>query len=100
MKKTLFILSLMLTFNTALMADGKALYKNCAGCHGDNGKTKALHLSKAIAGQSSAKTIKQLNAYKKGQLNQYGLGNIMKMQATTLSKSDIKTLASYIEKLK
>jgi cytochrome c553 len=82
------------------MANGEALYKNCAGCHGDKGKTKALHLSKAIAGQTTAKTIKQLNAYKKGQLNQYGLGNIMKMQAATLSKSDIKALASYIEKLK
>ncbi len=100
MKKTLLILSIMLTYNTALMANGKTLYKNCAGCHGDNGKTKALHLSKAIAGQSSDKTIKQLTAYKKGQLNQYGLGNIMKMQATTLSSADIKALASYIEKLK
>ena len=99
MKKTLMILSLMLTCNTALMANGKTLYKNCAGCHGDNGKTKALHLSKAIAGQASAKTIKQLTAYKKGQLNLYGLGNIMKMQAATLSDSDIKELASYIEKL-
>jgi len=100
MKKTLLILSLMLTFNTALMADGKTLYKNCAGCHGDNGKTKALHLSKAIAGQSSAKTSKQLTAYKKGQLNVYGLGNIMKMQAATLSKEDIKALATYISTLK
>ena len=100
MKKTLIILSLMLTYNTALMANGKTLYKNCAGCHGDNGKLKALHLSKAIAGQASAKTIKQLTAYKKGQLNAYGLGNIMKTQAATLSGSDIKALASYIEQLK
>jgi len=100
MKKTLLILSLILTYNTALMADGKVLYKNCAGCHGDNGKTKALHLSKAIAGQSTAKTIEQLTAYKKGELNLYGLGNIMKMQAATLSKSDIKALATYISTLK
>jgi len=100
MKKTLIILSIMLTCNTTLMANGEALYKNCAGCHGDKGKTKALHLSKAIAGQASATTIKQLKAYKKGQLNKYGLGNIMKMQAATLSKSDIKALASYIETLK
>jgi len=100
MKKTLLILSLMLTYNTALMADGKSLYKNCAGCHGDNAKTKAFRLSKAIAGQSSAKTIEQLTAYKKGGLNLYGLGNIMKVQAATLSKSDIKALATYISTLK
>jgi cytochrome c553 len=82
------------------MANGEALYKTCLGCHGDKGKTKALHLSKAIAGQDAATTIKQLNAYKKGQLNQYGLGHIMKIQVATLSKDDIKSLASYIEKLK
>lgn len=100
MRKTVVTLSLMITCSTALMADGKTLYKNCAGCHGDNGQTKALHLSKAIAGQSSTKTVKQLNAYKKGQLNAYGLGNIMKTQAETLSDSDIKALAKYIETLK
>jgi cytochrome c553 len=99
MKKTIIILSIMLTWNTTLIANGQALYKTCK-CHGDNGKTKALHLSKAIAGQASATTIRQLNAYKKGQLNKYGLGNIMKMQAATLSASDIKSLASYIETLK
>jgi len=100
MKKTLIILSIMLTYNTALMANGEALYKNCLGCHGKNGKTKALHLSKSIAGQPSATTIKQLTAYKKGQLNKYGLGHIMKIQVATLSKGDIKSLASYIENLK
>jgi len=100
MKKTLLILSIILTSNLLLMADGKALYKNCAGCHGDNGKTKGLQLSGIISGQSSAKTIKQLNGYKKGELNQYGLGNIMKMQVRTLSKTNIKELANYIETLK
>jgi len=100
MKKTLFILSVILTFNSSLMASGKALYKNCAGCHGANGKTKGLQLSKKIAGQSASKTIKQLTAYKKGQLNQYGLGNIMKMQVATLNKAGIKELAKYIATLK
>ena len=99
MKETLIILSIVLTWSSTLMANGQALYKNCAGCHGDKGKTKALHLSKPIARQASAKTIKQLTAYKQGQLNQYGLGNIMKMQVATLNKNDIKELASYIEKL-
>jgi len=100
MKKKLFILSVILTLNTPAMADGKALYKNCAGCHGDNGKTKGLQLSATIAGQSPAKTIKQLTAYKKGELNKYGLGNIMKMQVATLSKGNIKELSEYIATLK
>jgi len=100
MKKKLFILTTMVVLGTSLMADGKSLYKNCAGCHGDNGKTKALHLSKKIAGQSTAKTIKQLKAYKKGSLDQYGLGNIMKVQAATLSPKNMEELANYIVKLK
>jgi cytochrome c553 len=100
MKKTLFTLSIILTLNMPLMADGKALYKNCAGCHGDNGKTKGLQLSATIAGQSKAKTVKQLTAYKKGELNKYGLGNIMKMQVATLSKANIQELADYVATLK
>jgi len=100
MKKRLFILSIMFALTTPIMADGKALYKNCAGCHGDNGKTKGLQLSALIAGQSSAKTIKQLTAYKKGELNKYGLGNIMKMQVATLSATDIEELATYVSTLK
>ncbi len=99
MRRTLLTLSLILGCNTALIADGETLYKNCAGCHGANGNTRALHLSKAIAGDNYDKTVKQLTAYKKGQLNLYGLGNIMETQAKTLSKSDIEALAKYIESL-
>jgi len=76
------------------------LYKNCAGCHGDKGETKALQLSSLIAGQDKEKTILQLTAYKNGELNKYSLGNIMKMQVATLSDGDIAELADYISTLK
>lgn len=98
MKK--IILTLILTLTTQAMADGQSLYKNCAGCHGDKGETKALQLSTIIAGQDANKTILQLIAYKNGELNKYGLGNIMKMQVATLSEDDIADLADYISKLK
>jgi cytochrome c len=91
---------MIIGLGTSLMADGKSLYKNCAGCHGDNGQTKALHLSKKIAGQSPTKTIKQLKAYKNGSLDQYGLGDIMKVQAATLSPKNMEELANYIATLK
>jgi len=98
MKKTL--LSLLIILSTQAIADGQSLYKNCAGCHGDKGETKALQLSSLIAGQDKEKTILQLTAYKNGELNKYGLGNIMKMQVATLSDGDIAELADYISTLK
>jgi cytochrome c553 len=99
MKKILLTLIITLTTQHAV-ADAQSLYKNCAGCHGDNGETKALQLSKIIAGQAKEKTVLQLTAYKNGELNKYGLGNIMKMQVATLSEDDIKNLAEYIATLK
>ena len=100
MKTKIFTLLLTIAFSSQVMADGKSLYKNCAGCHGSNGKTKALSKSKRIAGQASSKTVKQLTAYKKGELNKYGLGHIMKLQVVTLNSRKIKQLADYIAKLK
>ena len=98
MKKIL--LTLLITLTTQSIADGQSLYKNCAGCHGDNGQTKGLQASAKIAGQDENRTIKQLTAYKNGELNKYGLGNIMKMQVATLSDEDIAELANYIATLK
>jgi cytochrome c553 len=89
------ILLLILT-TVALIANSEDLYKNCAGCHGENGELSALGQSKIITGQESNLTIKQLTAYQNGELNQYGLGNIMQLQLTSLSESDIEELAKYI----
>lgn len=98
MKKTL--LAILLTLTTQAMANGQSLYKNCAGCHGNKGETSALQLSAHIAGQDKSKTVLQLTAYKNGELNKYGLGNIMKMQVATLSEADIQSVADYIATLK
>ena len=100
MKTKILALLLIVIFSSQAIASGRSLYKNCAGCHGSNGKTKALSKSKIIAGQSSRKTVKQLTAYKKGELNKYGLGHIMKLQVETLNSRKIKQLADYIAKLK
>jgi len=95
MKKIL----LLLLFNLILMAEGEELYKNCAGCHGENGETSAMGQSKVITGQESNLTIKQLTAYKNGELSQYGLGNIMQLQLSALNEEDIQALAQYIENM-
>ncbi len=95
MKKILlFILT-----SLALSANSQELYKNCAGCHGENGEIAALGQSKIITGQNSKLTVKQLTAYKNGELNKYGLGNIMQVQLTALNQENIQELADYIEKM-
>ncbi len=90
--KTLFTILMTLS----LLISSEELYKNCAGCHGENGEIAALGVSKTITAQESNLTIKQLTAYKNGELNQYGLGNIMQLQLTQVNEDEIKALANYI----
>ncbi len=82
-----------------LVADGAALFKKCAGCHGAKGEKKALGKSKVIGGLAAADIEKALNGYKDGS---YGgaMKGLMKGQVTALSGDDIKTLGAYIEGLK
>ncbi|CAA6822214.1 MAG: Unknown protein [uncultured Sulfurovum sp.] len=96
MKKTL----LFGLTTLALLANNEELYKNCAGCHGEHGEIAALGQSKIITGQDINLTIKQLTAYKDGELNKYGLGNIMQLQLSTLNKEEIEILATYIKNMK
>lgn len=92
------MLSTLMTFS--LLANTIELYKNCAGCHGENGEKMALGQSKVITGQDRNLTIKQLTAYKEGELNMYGLGNIMQVQLTAFDNEDIEVLADYIQEMK
>ncbi|CAA6809716.1 MAG: Unknown protein [uncultured Sulfurovum sp.] len=87
---------LLLITTLALVANSQELYKNCAGCHGENGEIQALSKSAIIGGQDKNLTIKQLTAYKNSELNKYGLGNIMNLQLSTFSDQDINKLANYI----
>ncbi|HHD75468.1 MAG TPA: c-type cytochrome [Campylobacterales bacterium] len=91
------IFATLLLMILTLLAESSELYKTCAGCHGENGEKQALGQSKIITSQESNLTIKQLTAYKNGELNQYGFGSIMQVQLTSLNDDDIKELAAYIE---
>ena len=98
--KKISMIALMLSATTALMAaDGAALYKKCAGCHGANAEKKALGKSKIIKGQPAADTIAQLKGYKDGT---YGgaMKGLMKGQVATYSDADIEAVSKYIEGLK
>ena len=79
---------------------GAALFKKCVGCHGADGKTKALGKSAIIAGQSAEDLVKKMQEYKAGTRNVAGMGALMKGQVAGLSDEDIKALADYISNLK
>ena len=84
---------------TLMAADGAALYAKCAGCHGADGKTKALGKSAPIAGVAVDALVKDMEGYKAGTLNKNGMGGVMKGQVAGLSADDMKALAEHINKL-
>ena len=79
---------------------GKEAYAKCAGCHGADGKTKALGKSPVIAGQSKEELVSKLNGYKAGTRNEAGMGNLMKGQVASMDDTTIAAVATYISKLK
>jgi len=79
--------------------NGSALYAKCAGCHGTDGKTKALGKSAVIAGQSAAELEQKLKEYKTGTRNVNGMGSLMKGQVSALSDTEIAALAQYISRM-
>ena len=84
------------TTNTA----GKEAYAKCAGCHGVDGKTKALGKSPVIAGQSKEDLVSKIKGYKAGTRNEAGMGNLMKGQVASMDDATIDTVATYISTLK
>ena len=94
-------LALMLAGAASLvMADGAALFKKCAGCHGAKGEKKALGKSAVIGGMDVATLVEDLKEYKAGKRNAHGMGMMMKSQVASLSDADIQALAEYIHGLK
>jgi len=81
-------------------AAGAALFGKCAGCHGKDGKTKALGKSAVIAGQDAATLTASIKGYKAGTRNVSGMGTLMKGQVASMSDSDIEAVAAYISTLK
>ncbi|MDD3344776.1 MAG: c-type cytochrome [Sulfurospirillaceae bacterium] len=90
----------LLAFSSMLMSDGASIYASkCASCHGAHGEKSALGKSKVIAGQDAATTTKQIQGYKSGTLNMYGMGGAMKNMVKGLDDASIKEVANYISKL-
>jgi len=97
MNKITFITIVMTSF---LWSNGAALYTKCAECHGSYAQKKALGKSRIIQGQEASKTYTQLKLYAKGKQNLYGYGSLMKMQVSSFSDAELKSIARYIATLK
>ena len=94
-------IALLFAGATALMAaDGAALFKKCAGCHGPKGEKKALGKSEVITGWDVAKTVEALKGYKAGTRNVHGMGGLMKGQVATFDDAAMKAVGEYIHGLK
>ena len=83
-----------------VVSAGKEAYAKCAGCHGADGKTKALGKSPVIAGQSKEDLVTKLNGYKAGTINVAGMGNLMKGQVASMDDTAIEAVSIYISKMK
>jgi len=89
-------LTLLVASVGLMAADGAALFKKCAACHGVHGEKKALGKSAVIQGTDVAE---KLAGYKAGTLNVHGMGALMKGQVASYSDADIAAVAAYIKGL-
>jgi cytochrome c553 len=97
MVKTLVIAGAII--GASAFADGAAMYKKCAGCHGAAGEKVALGKSKVIKDMSEADLNTAMNGYKDGS---YGgpMKALMKGQVAKLSRDEIAELSTYIAGMK
>ena len=81
---------------TIAAADGAALYKKCAGCHGASGEKKALGRSQVIKGWETKKTVEVLKGYKAGT---YGgpMKGVMKGQVLSMDDEQMEAIAKFLE---
>ena len=93
-------LALLVASVSLMAADGAALYKKCAACHGAQGEKKALGKSEVIDTWTAAQIEEALNGYKAGTRNIHGMGALMKGQVASYSEADIKAVSEYITTLK
>ncbi len=84
----------------ATTTSAPAQFAKCAGCHGKDGRTKALGKSNIIAGQPKADLVKKIKEYQAGKRDVTGMGGLMKGQVAGLSDADIDAITTYVSGLK
>ena len=102
MKKIVLLIALACV--GAFAADGAAIYKKCAVCHGAKAEKKYLNKVPALVEIDPAQRLADMKAYKAGAINggkgKINMGAIMKGQMATLSDADMAAVNDYISTLK
>jgi len=90
----------VLLISSIYASEGADIFnKICFICHGKHAEKSSLGVSKVIAGWKAEKIVEKLKAYKSGNLDQYGYGNMMRNRATKLTEEQMEAVAKYIESL-
>ena len=95
------IATAVLALNLSLFAaEGEAIYKKCAACHGEKADAKYANKVPALTSISKEDRIKALQGYKDGSNNNFGMGKVMQLHAKNLSDEDMAAVSEYIDSLK
>lgn len=96
--KYLFIVFIMV-IGVFAKDEGSVLYSSCKFCHGYKAEKTYMKIVPNLKDMSANELELKLRLYKKGELDAYGYGPIMKTQMKNIPVSKIAELSSYIEKL-
>jgi len=77
-------------------ASNEVLYNSCRFCHGEKGEVTYLGKVEPIKRLDKTSLIVLLQSYKKGEIDQMGLGKLMQAQIANFSDADIEQLSQYI----
>ncbi len=86
----------MMLASTAAVADGAALYKKCAACHGSTGMGT---MGPRLAGQQEKYLIEQTKLIRDGKRTS-GKSGMMKGAVSKTSDADIAAISKYLAGLK
>lgn len=99
--KIYHIATAVLALNLSLFAaDGAAIYKKCAACHGEKADVKYANKVPTLTSISKEERVKALQGYKDGSNNNFGMGKVMQLHAKNLSDEDMAAVSEYIDSLK
>lgn len=97
-KNSLLSILLLSSFLYA-QSDGETLFKQCAGCHGADGRNKAFGKSGIIAEQSVGDLIESLKFYKESEFKTHSTTLVMSKQVKNMNMQDLNEVATYVSKL-
>ena len=94
-----YIVSLFFVSTLFSMEEGSVLYSSCKFCHGIKADKIYVNIVPAIKNMDIDTLTIKLKEYKKGSIDIYGYGPIMKQQMKNIPDDKISILVNYIKKL-